>query len=235
MAPLDGRPEPDSASRTRRTAALGALALAAFAFVAFHGAGGATRDDTFLNAQTSRLRPLDDHDDPPADARPPPAAPSAPGASAAPPRDGEPRAKPPHVVFFLADDVGFGDVGYNGDPTLTNRVLTPVLDALADAGVKLSRYYTQPDCTPSRAALLSGKYPATTGTYHGVLNPQSTWGLPLEHALLPEALPGAYRSHAVGKWDVGHSSAKRLPESRGFDSFLGFYLCGNQIFNPTSM
>ena len=50
MASLDGRPEPDSASRTRRTAALGALALAAFAFVAFHGAGGATRDDTFLNA-----------------------------------------------------------------------------------------------------------------------------------------------------------------------------------------
>ncbi|KAH8055626.1 sulfuric ester hydrolase [Aureococcus anophagefferens] len=154
-----------------------------------------------------------------------PAAPRAPDASAAPPRDGEPRAKPPHVVFFLADDVGFGDVGYNGDPTLTNRVSTPVIDALADAGVKLSRYYTQPDCTPSRAALLSGKYPATTGTYHGVLNPQSTWGLPLEHALLPEALPGAYRSHAVGKWDVGHSSAKRLPEARGFDSFLGFYLC----------
>ena len=223
MAPLDGRPEPDTASRARRTAALGALALAAFAFVAFHGAGGATRDDTFLNTQTSRLRPLDDRDDPPADARPPPAAPRAPDASAAPPRDGEPRAKPPHVVFFLADDVGFDDVGYNGDPTLTNRVSTPVIDALADAGVKLSRYYTQPDCTPSRAALLSGKYPATTGTYHGVLNPQSAWGLPLEHVLLPEALPGAYRSHAVGKWHVGHSSAKRLPESRGFDSFLGFY------------
>ena len=91
------------------------------------------------------------------------------------------------------------------------------------AGVKLARYYTQPDCTPSRAALLSGMYPASSGMYHKMITAQSNWGLDLDLELIPQKLPAAYRSHAVGKWDVGHYTWSHVPQFRGFRSFLGFY------------
>ncbi|KAK7230402.1 sulfuric ester hydrolase [Aureococcus anophagefferens] len=130
---------------------------------------------------------------------------------------------PPHLVLILADDMGYNDIGYNRAPHQTNQVSTPFLDELASEGVTLTRYYTQCDCSPSRGALLTGLYPASTGLYHGVIVTQSHWGLPLEYHLIPQFLPSRYRSHAIGKWDVGHYTWNHVPTGRGFHSYVGFY------------
>ncbi|KAH8060467.1 sulfuric ester hydrolase [Aureococcus anophagefferens] len=129
----------------------------------------------------------------------------------------------PHVFLIVADDLGYGDVSYNGDGSLTNAVATPYLDRLAADGITLTRFYSQCDCTPARAALLTGRYPSNTGMQHEVVTAQSQWSLPHEFALLPSALPEGYRKHAIGKWDVGHARAADTPTARGFDSHLGYY------------
>ena len=126
-------------------------------------------------------------------------------------------------MLILADDMGYNDIGYNRAPHQTNQVSTPFLDELASEGVTLTRYYTQCDCSPSRGALLTGLYPASTGLYHGVIVTQSHWGLPLEYHLIPQFLPSRYRSHAIGKWDVGHYTWNHVPTGRGFHSYVGFY------------
>ncbi|KAH8096340.1 sulfuric ester hydrolase [Aureococcus anophagefferens] len=110
----------------------------------------------------------------------------------------------PHVFLIVADDLGYGDVSYNGDGSLTNAVATPYLDRLAADGITLTRFYSQCDCTPARAALLTGRYPSNTGMQHEVVTAQSQWSLPHEFALLPSALPEGYRKHAIGKWDAVH-------------------------------
>ena len=129
----------------------------------------------------------------------------------------------PHLYLIVADDMGFGDIGYNSDPSLVNAVETPFLDSLAADGITLSRFYSQCDCTPARAALLSGRYPANTGMFHEVITAQSQWSLPREFTLIPSSLPESYRSHAIGKWDVGHARGADTPTERGFDSHLGYY------------
>ena len=101
---------------------------------------------------------------------------------------------------------------------------TPTLDALAKDGIKLGRFYTQCDCTPSRTALLTGLYPIRTGTYHNSISQDSPWGLPTRFKLIPEYLSNyGYKSYAIGKWDIGHYSWNHIPTARGFDSFLGYY------------
>ncbi|CAM9795923.1 unnamed protein product, partial [Phaeothamnion confervicola] len=126
----------------------------------------------------------------------------------------------PHVIFILADDMGYNDIGYAGDDF---AALTPNLDALAAGGVRLGRYYTQQLCTPARAALLTGRYPFRTGMQCEVVQPTEPWGLPTEYALLPEHLQQlGYATHAIGKWHLGHAMADYLPQRRGFDTFYGY-------------
>jgi len=117
------------------------------------------------------------------------------------PRDARPAALStnPHVVLFLIDDQGFNDVG----PDSTDLWwATPRLGELADAGVRLSRYYTMHLCTPARAALLTGRHPARAGMQHSMLSANEPWGLPLSETLWPElaesrgyeaAMYGAFR------------------------------------------
>ncbi|XP_077528892.1 arylsulfatase B-like isoform X2 [Haemaphysalis longicornis] len=129
-------------------------------------------------------------------------------------------AKPPHIVFVLADDLGRADVSTYGSP----QIPTPNMDALARAGVVLNNYYAQPMCTPSRASLMTGLYAIHTGLQHLTLMPGEPSGLPLHLKILPEHLRDlGYETHCVGKWGIGYASLDSTPTYRGFDSFYGMY------------
>ena len=125
----------------------------------------------------------------------------------------------PHIVYFLADDLGWNDVGYHG-----SIFQTPTMDQLASEGVKLERFYMNPVCTPSRAALLSGRYVAHTGLQHNQIFVYQPNGLSLNCTLLPQALREyGYRNYMVGKWHLGFYKQEYTPEKRGFDKFFGIY------------
>ncbi len=127
----------------------------------------------------------------------------------------------PNVVVILADDLGYGDLGCYGHPTLR----TPRLDRMAAEGQRWTNFYSAaPVCTPSRAALLTGRLPIRNGMCHDgrrVLFPNSAGGLPREETTLAEALKAAgYATACIGKWHLGHLP-QYLPTSRGFDSYFG--------------
>ncbi len=124
----------------------------------------------------------------------------------------------PHIIFMIADDLGWNDVGWHND-----KVKTPVLDGLVAEGVEIDRLYTAPICTPSRASLLTGMYPFNTGLQHSVLHPGSPHCAPSDQAMIQELLPEEYRKVFIGKWHVGYCNKTCTPKGRGYDSFYGFY------------
>ena len=129
-------------------------------------------------------------------------------------------AASPNIVILLADDLGWNDVGYHGAP-----IETPHIDGLAREGVELDRFYVQPICTPTRAALLTGRSPLRAGLVFGVARPWDYFGLPRVEHLLSETLRAAgYQTAIVGKWHLGHSHALQTPTRRGFDHFYGHLL-----------
>lgn len=128
-------------------------------------------------------------------------------------------AEKPNIVFILADDLGSHDVGWRG-----SDIKTPNLDALAAKGARLNQHYVQPLCSPTRAALLTGRYPFRYGFQTGVVRPWAKYGLPLEERVLPVALKEAgYETAIVGKWHLGHVTPVYLPTRRGFDHQYGHY------------
>ncbi|MBN2317056.1 MAG: arylsulfatase [Sedimentisphaerales bacterium] len=128
-------------------------------------------------------------------------------------------ASKPNIVFILADDLGFKDVGYRG-----GIIKTPNIDKLASAGVRLEQFYVQPVCSPTRSSLMTGRYPMRYGLQVGVVRPWANYGLPLEERTLAQALKEAgYTTAICGKWHLGHLNAKYLPTSRGFDHQYGHY------------
>ena len=125
----------------------------------------------------------------------------------------------PNILFILADDLGWADVGWHG-----SEIKTPNLDKLANGGAKLEQFYVQPVCTPTRAALMTGRYPIRHGLQVGVVRPWAQYGLPLDERTLPQALKEAgYTTHISGKWHLGHFQPEYLPTHRGFDTQYGHY------------
>ncbi|OQV17861.1 Arylsulfatase I [Hypsibius exemplaris] len=138
--------------------------------------------------------------------------------------------KKPHIIFILADDLGWSDVSFHG----SSQIPTPNIDSLANEGVILNSFYAQYMCTPSRAALLTGKYPTRVGLQHYVLGALEPRGLDLTVKLLPQYLQDAgYKTHMVGKWHLGMYRREMTPLFRGFDSFFGFYSGNNDYYNYT--
>lgn len=126
----------------------------------------------------------------------------------------------PNIVFLLADDLGRADCGFMGG----KDIQTPHLDKLARAGAVLDQFYVQPVCSPTRAALLTGRYPMRHGLQVGVVRPWAQYGLPLEERTLPQALKQAgYQTAIVGKWHLGDFQRAYLPTQRGFDHQYGHY------------
>jgi arylsulfatase A-like enzyme len=125
----------------------------------------------------------------------------------------------PNIIYVLADDLGYTDVGWHGD-----QIKTPHLDKLAMEGARLEAFYVQPVCSPTRAALMTGRYPMRHGLQVGVVRPWANYGLPLEERTLPAALKEAgYETAIAGKWHLGHFRPEYLPTRRGFDHQYGHY------------
>ena len=130
---------------------------------------------------------------------------------------------PPNIVLIVADDLGYGDLGVYGNPTIR----TPHLDRLAFEGQKWTTFYVAESvCTPSRAALLTGRLPIRNGmnaanNLRRVFFPDSTGGLPASEITLAELLKArGYATAFVGKWHLGHVR-ESLPIAHGFDSYFG--------------
>jgi len=136
----------------------------------------------------------------------------------------------PHVLLILADDLGFNDVPWH-NPAMQ----APHLASLAKEGVILEQNYVQPKCAPSRAALMTGRYPFHIGRQHESLPPMMPTGLSTKYKLLPERMKEAgYATHAVGKWHLGFCAWDYTPTRRGFDSFFGFYSHSEDYYSRQS-
>ena len=130
---------------------------------------------------------------------------------------GTPTRKP-NIVFILCDDLGYGDLGVFG----ARAIRTPNLDRMAAEGARLNTFYASANiCTPSRAGLLTGRYPVRTGLGWQVIQPNDTRGLPLSEITIPEALKPDYTTALVGKWHLGHVAPFWPPTGHGFDLFFG--------------
>ncbi len=136
----------------------------------------------------------------------------------------------PNILVIITDDQGYADVGFHH---VDNNVKTPSLDRLADQGVVFSSaYVAHPFCGPSRAALMTGRYPHKIGAQFNLPVDGSTMGIDTEEVFISRALQDAgYFTGAIGKWHLGELPQYH-PNARGFDEFYGF-LGGGHKFFPT--
>ena len=124
----------------------------------------------------------------------------------------------PNIIHIVADDLGWKDVGFNG----CTDIKTPNFDKLAAEGARFTQFYVQPMCTPTRAALMTGRYPFRYGLRTAVIPSVSSYGLDTSGWLLPQCLKEAgYKTAIIGKWHLGHADKKYWPKQRGFDYQYG--------------
>lgn len=150
---------------------------------------------------------------------------------------------PPNVVIFFADNLGYADVGVFAARTgSTAKSRTPNIDTIARDGMTLTNWNSAAHlCSASRASLLTGKYPARTGTFPGVFKPDAANGL-LPSDKEPTTLAaylsleeyGSYATSIIGKWHLGHRK-EFLPTNHGFDEWLGipYHMSGGSVDNHT--
>jgi len=126
----------------------------------------------------------------------------------------------PNIVVIVADDLGYGDVGFHG-----SDIQTPNLDRLVSEGVSLEQFYVAPVCSPTRAGLMTGRYPIRFGMMRSVIPPQRNFGMDTNEDTLAQMLARAGYEHRVciGKWHLGHAQKKWHPTRRGFTQFVGCY------------
>ncbi|MGH9632811.1 MAG: sulfatase family protein, partial [Bryobacteraceae bacterium] len=142
-----------------------------------------------------------------------------------PPKE-ERRERPPNFVILLCDDLGYGDLGCYGNKSIR----TPNIDRMASEGTRLTEFYAAPTCTPSRASLLTGRYPLRSGLTR-VLGPREHFGIPDSEITLAEALKQrGYRTACIGKWHLGDRPPYR-PNRHGFEHFYGL-LYSNDMMLP---
>ena len=136
--------------------------------------------------------------------------------------------KKPNLLIFYADDLGYGECGVYG----CKDIPTPNIDSLAINGIKFTQGYVAATyCSPSRAGLMTGRYPTRFGHEFNAVARVS--GLSLKETTLPERLKSlGYATCAIGKWHLGQSAEYR-PTKRGFDEFFGT-LNNTPFFHPTN-
>ncbi|MGC6442113.1 MAG: sulfatase-like hydrolase/transferase [Rubripirellula sp.] len=136
----------------------------------------------------------------------------------------------PNIVIILADDLGWNAVGYRNP-----RMETPNIDRLVRQGMELEHFYVAPMCSPTRAGLLTGRYPIRFGCARAVIPPQRDHGLPVTETTLAEALAAkGYENRGIfGKWHLGHRRTKWHPLQQGFSQFIGHYNGAIDYFDLT--
>jgi arylsulfatase A len=123
-----------------------------------------------------------------------------------------------NIIVILCDDLGYGDI----EPFGGTLIKTPNINRLAAEGTALADYYAPANlCTPSRAGLLTGRYPVRTGLGYEVIMQQDTRGLPLSEVTIANALKPDYATALFGKWHLGHVAPYWPPTKHGFDAFFG--------------
>ena len=145
----------------------------------------------------------------------------------------KPASPRPNILLIIVDDLGYGELGCQGN----SQIPTPNIDAIAKNGIRFtSRYVSAPNCSPSRAGLLTGKYQTRFGYENnpiGAKNDDPGYGLPTDQKTMAEILHNTgYTTAMIGKWHLG-GTAKFHPMRRGFDEFLGFLHEGHSYAYPT--
>jgi arylsulfatase B len=146
---------------------------------------------------------------------------------------GKPASTRPNILLIIADDLGYGELGCQGNP----QIPTPNIDAIAKNGIRFtSGYVSAPNCSPSRAGILTGKYQTRFGYENnpiGAKNDDPGFGLPTDQKTMAEVLHNnGYATAVIGKWHLG-GTAKYHPMRRGFDEFFGFLHEGHSYAYPT--
>jgi len=152
------------------------------------------------------------------------------------------KASRPHIIYILADDYGWADIGYHREAERSQTgeadVQTPSLDALAKTGIELDRHYVFKFCSPSRCAFQTGRNPIHVNVQnvapecHNKDDPLGGFqGIPINMTGVASHLRGAgYRTHMVGKWDVGMATPGHHPRARGWESWLGYWHHSNDYW-----
>eukprot|EP00090_Calanus_glacialis_P001505 TRINITY_DN11078_c0_g1_i1.p1 TRINITY_DN11078_c0_g1~~TRINITY_DN11078_c0_g1_i1.p1 ORF type:complete len:485 (-),score=87.39 TRINITY_DN11078_c0_g1_i1:134-1588(-) len=132
---------------------------------------------------------------------------------------GTTESKPPHIIIIVIDDLGWSDVPWNNPDSWATY-----MGQYASEGIILDRHYVHTKCSPSRAALLTGRYAWKMGRQRGAIERFQPTGLSTKYELLPQMLKRAgYSTNAVGKWHLGYCNEDFLPTRRGFDTFFGLW------------
>ena len=141
----------------------------------------------------------------------------------------------PNILVVVLDDVGWAGLkGYNNGASGNQYAHTPNFDAAVAEGIRLKNLYVQPMCSPTRAAMLTGRYPHRYGAQTFVQRPYQSTFLPQDETTLADKLLAAgYSTALVGKWHLGYGRKKYTPTSRGFQRFFGSYEVGGDHYNHT--